>query len=148
MRWQMANGKWKMWRCADGRVFPFSIFHFPFSIPHRRQRNGVALVMVVALILLATVLGFAMLSGSMLQMRAGGNLSKSAQADYLAESGLNLAMYYLQNPTLAPSLNASGYWAGTGGDVTIDSSISGTVNVTVTQDSSNQWVYEVSSTGK
>jgi hypothetical protein len=56
-------------------------------------------------------------------------------------------MYYLQYPDRAPSLNASGYWSGTGGDIAINSSVQGTVNVTVTRDATDSWTYEVVSTG-
>jgi hypothetical protein len=64
-------------------------------------------------------------------------------ADYLAESGINLAMYYLQYPENAPALNVDGYWSGTGGAVALASSIDGTVNVTVTRDASDKWTYEI-----
>src|SRR5207253_2786821 len=77
-----------------------------------------------------------------------GNSSRFHAADSLAESGVNLAMYYLQNPSKAPALNASGYWAGTSGDIAIGSSVAGTMNVTVAQDSSDKWAYEVTSVGK
>jgi Tfp pilus assembly protein PilX len=112
------------------------------------RRRGVAMVLVITVIGLATVLGFAMLSGAMLQSRTGGNATRSATAEYLAESGINLAMYYLQYPNRAPSLNAQGYWAGTGGAVAISSSVPGTVNVTVVRDLTDPWTYEVTSVGQ
>src|SRR5207302_1951464 len=61
-------------------------------------------------------------------------------------SGINLALYYLQYPDRAPALNGAGYWSGTGGAITVASSIDGTVTVTVTRDSTNPWVYEIVST--
>src|SRR5207249_3297207 len=81
-----------------------------------------------------------------LQNRAGGNQSRLMTADYLAESGLNIAFYYLQYPDRAPSLNTSGYWAGTGGDLVLTSSPRGAVNVTVTRDATDSWTYEITST--
>lgn len=110
--------------------------------------RGMALLLVVAVLAIATALGYVMLSSATLQNRAAGNQVRLATADYLAESGINLAMYYLQYPDRAPTLNAQGYWAGTGGDLAIASSIDGTVNVTVTQDASDIWSYEVVSTAK
>jgi Tfp pilus assembly protein PilX len=109
----------------------------------RKQSRGIALLLVVAVLALASALGFVMLSAATLQNRAGANQYRLATADYLAESGINLAMYYLQYSDRAPSLNSSGYWAGTGGPVTLSSSIDGTVNVTVTRDASDQWSYEI-----
>ncbi len=108
-------------------------------------RDGLALVLVLAAIALAAVLGFAMLSGAALQTRTTSNAANSAAADYLGESGINIAMYYLQYPEQAPSLNGSGYWAGTGGDLAVGS---GWVNVTVTRDASNNYTYEIVSIGK
>jgi hypothetical protein len=107
-----------------------------------------ALLLVVAVVALASVLGLVMLSSATLENRAGANQGRLVSADYLAQSGINLAMYYLQYPAKAPALNASGYWAGTGGDIAVGSAVSGTVNVTVTRDASDQWTYEVVSVGK
>ncbi len=106
------------------------------------SRRGFAMIMVLAAIAIAVVMGFAMLAGASLQTRTRGNASRSIAAEYLAESGVNLAMYYLQNPNNAPSLNASNYWGGTNGAVTIDP---GAVTVTVTRDTTagNNWTYEI-----
>ena len=71
---------------------------------HGLRRRGVALVLVVAAVALTAVFAYAMLSGAMVQSRTSGNTSRYQAADSLAESGINLAMYYLQNPTQAPSL--------------------------------------------
>jgi Tfp pilus assembly protein PilX len=117
----------------------------------RRDRNGLALILVIAVIALASVLGYAMLSGATLQNRAGANQARLMQADYLAESGLNIAMYYLQNPDKAPgypNFGGVGYWSGTGGDIAISSAVAGTTNVTVTRDASDQWTYEIVTVGK
>jgi Tfp pilus assembly protein PilX len=114
---------------------------------HCRQR-GIALMLVVAVVALASVLGLVMLSTATLSNRASANQGRMFAADYLAQSGVNLAMYYLQYPDRAPSLNASGYWSGTDGDIAISSAVQGTVNVTVARDANDSWTYEVVSTGK
>ena len=107
-----------------------------------------ALLLVVAVVAMAAVLGFALLSGATLQTRAAGNANHAAQADYLAESGINLAVHYLQHPEKAPSLNAGGYWSGTGGDLAIGSEGAMAINVSVARDATDVWTYEINSTGK
>jgi hypothetical protein len=51
-----------------------------------------ALVMVVSAVAVAAVLGYALLAATQLQAQAGGNVVRSASADYLADSGVQLAM--------------------------------------------------------
>jgi len=115
----------------------------------RLRRRGIALMLVVSVVALAAVLGLVMLSTATLSNRSGANQGRLTSAEYLAQSGVNIAMYYLQYPDRAPAtqINADGYWGGTGGDLEISPSVQGTINVTVTRDSSNPWVYEVGSTG-
>ena len=106
-------------------------------------------MLVVAVVALAAVLGLVMLSTATLANRSGANQGRLTSAEYLAQSGVNIAMYYLQYPDRAPAAQntVDGYWGGTGGDLEISPSVQGTVNVTITRDSSNPWVYEVISTG-
>ncbi len=109
-----------------------------------------ALLLVVAVVALASALGWAMLSSAALQGKAASNSARSLSADALAESGINLAMYYLQHPDRAPYLHASGYWDGTrGSSVAISSTVSGTVKVNVWHptDTSDIWTYEIESIG-
>jgi Tfp pilus assembly protein PilX len=120
-------------------------------MPSRKQPRGIALILVVSVVALASVLGFVMLSSAALQTRAGANQGRLTSADYLAESGINIAMYYLQYPEKAPgypSFTGLGYWAGTGGDISIASDVTGTVNVAVTRDANDSWSYEIVSTAK
>ena len=110
-----------------------------------------ALFLVLAVIALAAVLGYAMLTSATLQNRASANQARLASADYLAESGLNIAMYYLQYPDRAPgypSFGGVGYWSGTSGDLTLTSADNGTCNVTVTRDTLDPSTYEIVSIGK
>jgi hypothetical protein len=104
-------------------------------------------MLVVAVVALASILGLVMLSTATLANRSGANQERLMSAEYLAQSGVNLAMYYLQYPDRAPSLNSDLYWPGTGGEQAIGSAVQGTVNITVTRDSSNPWAYEVISVG-
>ena len=62
-----------------------------------------ALLLVVAVLATAAVLGYAMLSVNTLQAQLASNLTHTAGAEYDAEAGANVAEYYLQTPTVAPS---------------------------------------------
>jgi hypothetical protein len=67
-----------------------------------RPRSGIALILVIAVIAIATVMAYAMLSGGASQEQVAYNSTAQANADALAESGVSLAMYYLMHPTSAP----------------------------------------------
>ena len=79
------------------------------AVGHRRRvegparRRGVALMIVVGLLAVVAVLGMAMLSTASLQGLVAEGTTRSAQAQYLAESGANAAMYYLYYPAAAPA---------------------------------------------
>src|SRR5205823_10337543 len=65
------------------------------------------------------------------------------------ESGFNLAMYYLVNPTRIPGSANQTYWSGTAGaDVAMGSNLSGTINVAVTPTGNDGRTYEITSIGK
>jgi Tfp pilus assembly protein PilX/cytoskeletal protein CcmA (bactofilin family) len=66
---------------------------FPIRNPSRRR--GIALMLVVFVMALAAILGYAMLSASAVQATAGGNAVAAAVARAQAESGIHYAMYYL-----------------------------------------------------
>jgi hypothetical protein len=107
-------------------------------------------MMVIAVIAIASILGYVMLSSASLQNHAGGNQMKLVSADYLAESGLNIAMYYLQYPDRAPALNADGYWSGMNSEYTLPNGSPATLTVAVTPAMDNSappkpvpWTYEV-----
>jgi hypothetical protein len=70
-----------------------------------------ALVMVIAVMATASILAYALLESSSLQASISGNLANTANSEYIAESGINIATYYLQNPALAPAswTSTSGY---------------------------------------
>jgi uncharacterized Zn-binding protein involved in type VI secretion len=70
---------------------------------HNRMRPGMALVLVVAVLATAAVLGYAMLSANTLQAEVSSNLMHAAGAEYVAESGINVGMYYLQWPANSPA---------------------------------------------
>jgi len=69
-----------------------------------------ALVLVVAVLATAAVLGYALLAANTLQAEISSNLMHAAGAEYVAESGVNVGMYYLQWPNAAPA-----NWTSTAG---------------------------------
>jgi len=98
----------------------------------RKQPRGVAIVIVLVMVALATIMAAALLSSQSTMVQASDNGLRAAQADALAESGIQLASYYLQNPSAAPVLNSSGFYPGQTG-VSLGSAAGGTVDITVTK---------------
>ena len=58
-------------------------------------RTGVALVMVITVLAMTAVLGFAMLSSASLAARSSANAAATVGAASLAESGVELACAYI-----------------------------------------------------
>jgi len=67
-----------------------------------RPRPGIALILVIAVMAIAAVMAYAMLSAGVTQEQVSYNSIAEANADALAESGVCLAMYYLSHPSTAP----------------------------------------------
>jgi len=103
------------------------------------------MVLVVALMGAAAIMSYAVLGSSLMRAQAAGNNARARAADALAESGVGVAMYYLQNPASAPTLNADGYWPGAN-NLSLGTSVPGTVNVTVSRVTGT--TYTISSTGR
>jgi len=123
----------------------------------RLRARGMALLMVMLVVAVAAVLGYAMLASSSLQSQVAGNIQRASSAELLAESGINLAMYYTQNLSKAPNawvvnnpkpgdpiLKASGVSLGTRAD---GSAVDGTFDFTVIPDPSSTGQYVISATG-
>lgn len=114
--------------------------------PLSRVRRGAALMIVMVVVAVATVLGFAMVSASSLQAQATSNLKYVSTAEYLADSGAQLALYYLQYPTASPVAIPDGYYPGQTG-VTFGNAVAGSADITVSYDSASDR-YTVTSVGK
>lgn len=71
-------------------------------------RRGMALMVVVGTISVASLMALAMLSSSSLQARMGGTMRQVAQADYLAESGVNYAIHQLCKTAASDEIYAGG----------------------------------------
>lgn len=98
----------------------------------KQQPRGIALMIVLVTVAVATVLAFALIGSQATLAQASSNGLKAMQADALAESGLQLAAYYLQNPSEAPVLNSAGFYPGQTG-VSLGADAPGTVDITVTE---------------
>jgi Tfp pilus assembly protein PilX len=122
------------------------------SQQRRRPPRGIALAIVVCVMAVAAVLGYAMLAGSALQAVASSNAINSAIADAQAESGVHLAMYYLLNPQNAPGYSSVTGWYWTGANnitfatsPTPSTTMPGSVSVTVSSAGNN--LYNVTAVG-
>ncbi len=107
------------------------------------------MMMVLGAVALAAVLGLAMLASASLQLVAAHNASASLQADALAESGIDLACYYLIKPWNAPPFSGD-YWAGAT-NLALGSGTGGSFDVSVafaSQDANGHLFYTITSTGK
>jgi hypothetical protein len=96
-------------------------------------RRGGALVMVMIAVGLASVMAVALLSSASLQAQASNNAVRAAQAENLAESGVNLAMFYLQHPEKYSGAMPLGFYPGEA-NANMGSAAGGTVTTSVTWD--------------
>lgn len=111
------------------------------------HNSGLALVVVLAAIALAAIMGYALLASASLQSQMSSNKKSIVDADSVAESGVNLAMYYLQHPESAPALGPDGYWTG-GTNIALNGQTQATLErVTVTQNPAGSKFYDIESVG-
>ncbi|MBS3735092.1 MAG: LamG domain-containing protein [Phycisphaerae bacterium] len=69
----------------------------PLTSGRRSARHGVALVLVLLLVAVATVLGLAALATSTVRQTGSENLSRASQATYAGESGLAHGLWMLRS---------------------------------------------------
>jgi hypothetical protein len=89
-----------------------------------------ALITVLLVLSFACVMGMGMLSASALQGQMAISTQAAARAEYLAESGVNLAMYYLQYPNASPKAWSDPFWTG-GNNISLGDSVDGSVSVSI-----------------
>lgn len=104
------------------------------------------MTLVIMVMATAAVMGYAMLASNSLQGQVSHSGVQSIAAANLAESGVNLAMYYLQKPAKAPSLT-NGYWPGQS-NITFGKAMSGSASVTVSKVANLTNTYDVVSIGR
>jgi hypothetical protein len=117
----------------------------------RSRRPAFSMMMVTAVVAIAAIMGLAILNSSTLQASASANQDRAVGADAFAESGINVALYYLQNlhdntkcpPALqALTVNGTPY---TQNNVSLGANIPGKFSLRITRP--NQLQYQVISTG-
>jgi hypothetical protein len=121
----------------------------------------VALLLVLGVVVVAAVLGYAMLSSAAMTRQVTNSAAITAGAQGMAESGVNLALYYLQNPEASPQYPTAypateayerdrKFWTGTNGQfVDVASPAIGQVKVTVTRPNpAVRWYYEIEAVGR
>jgi len=117
-------------------------------IQTKRKPHGLALMLVIALLAAGTLVGLAMLSTATLQAQVAHGVETSTAADYLAESAVQTAAYYLQRDRA--KMPAS--WSTTPGyaihatNVTV-SGISGSFDVSAVATGITD-EYQISATGR
>ena len=82
------------------------------------NKSGMALLVVLFLVMVATILSLSFLSRSDVELACGENMALREQMDYLAESGLEHARGLI----LHPQEIASGYWTGAAEQQLVDGS--------------------------
>ena len=110
----------------------------------RSRQRGIALLLVISAVAVASILGLAILSSAAMRAATNATACRAAEAQYLAESGANLAMYYMQNPADAPSLSNGVYSGGTGLD--FECLIPGVVDLAIARSDSDTSIYNIAST--
>jgi hypothetical protein len=116
--------------------------HQPQTRPTGRRR-GVALLLVLGVVAMASVLSWAMLSAASLRAQLDTNVRAATESKYLADSGISYAMYYLRYPEKSPVALTSGpynnFFAGQSG-LNMWEGARGLVNVSVTNTARNTFV--------
>lgn len=74
-----------------------------------RQR-GIAMVLVLVVVAAVSVMAYGLLASASTGTQIASASTLRLQRQYLAESGLNLAYYYLQNPDASPVSRVYGDW--------------------------------------
>jgi hypothetical protein len=82
--------------------------------PNRRKNRGIALLAVLMVVVAITIISLSFISRSDGELAYGQNMKLHAQADSLAESGLEHARALILNPQDV-SLAAGAYWTGASG---------------------------------
>src|SRR5205823_4745684 len=111
----------------------------------QQQRAGLALLLVIGVLAFAAIIGFAMLSSASMQAQTTLNSNLALSADALADSGVDLACYYLVNPGKAPkNVPVGGFYDG--GTINFGAKMPGSVDLAIT--SLGNGDYKIVSVGK
>ena len=116
--------------------------------PVATRRRGIALIFVMLAMAVASVLILSLLNTEAVHAQISSTSTVRVQAQYLAESGLNLAVYYLKNPSSSPialiyGTSGNVHYPGETG-IAING-MAGTVDVAVTNPANG--MFAITSTG-
>lgn len=111
---------------------------------NRTRHGGYALVLVIGLVAAVSVLGLSYIDDNSVTVTSASNLTYLSRARYLAESGVEQAIYWLGvgNP---PVVNGDGYWPGATNQL-VDGT-SDYYDVTVVRSETDDTRFTVTSTG-
>lgn len=113
------------------------------SATRARPRRGVALLLVLGVIAAASILSWAMLSSASMRAQLDSNVNDATEAQYLAESGVSYAMYYLRYPSKSPVALTTGpydtFYPGQD-SLSLWSDAGGNVDIAVTNTAKNTFV--------
>lgn len=108
----------------------------------RVRRRGVAMLLVLGVVAIASVLGWAMLSATTVRAKVETASADSLEAAYQADSGVSYALYYLRYPAKSPVAKQAGtydiYYPGETG-LAMWSGARGTTDVSVTNTGDGQF---------
>lgn len=110
--------------------------------------RGIALVMVMVLVAAASIMTYAVLASTSVRAQVSASAQDRLQRQYLADSGLNLALYYLQNPSASPVALTYGEYGNVhypGENAISFDGVPGTISVSVTNPANG--VFSVTSVG-
>src|SRR4051812_19980955 len=117
---------------AHGTISPVAM--------HGSARRGIALLLVLSVLAVASILSWSMLSAASLRARVDVNAQDATNAKLLADSGVSYGLYYLRYPEKAPVALTVGpyntYYAGQNG-LTLWQGASGVANVSITNTALN-----------
>ncbi|MDD4889852.1 MAG: hypothetical protein PHU85_07955 [Phycisphaerae bacterium] len=110
-----------------------------------RRHGGYALVLVIGLVAAVSVLGLSYIEDNSLTVQGSNNLCNLSRARYVAESGVEQAIFWL-GETNPPNANADGYWPGATRQL-VDTSGNDCCDVSVARDENDATRFCVTSVG-
>jgi hypothetical protein len=115
----------------------------PYRFVRPLARRGIAMMLVMMAVATIGVMAYALCAAARMRSQIASSASIRSQGEHLAESGLNLAVYYLQNPKSSPvalAYGASGNVHYPGESPLVIDGLPGRVDVTVTNPANGSFV--------
>lgn len=118
-------------------------------LPRVRARRGIALLLVLGVVAIASVLSWAMLAGTSVRNQVDASLADSMEAGFQADSGVSVALQYLRYPAQSPVALRQGTWNsfyGGQNGVAMWNNARGTTDVSVSNTGDGQFAITSKST--